>query len=248
MVQVPIAEGTSLGEKLTARGISARLSGGVGIALRCPSIFRIAPERNYHDVDICVSSKALDDFSVMLEQEGYVPEQRFNALNAGRQLIYKKQRPPLHLDVFVDRLRMCHVLDFRNQLSCADVSLPATELLLSKLQIVELTDKDLLDIYALLIDSEPAKGDIGPDGVALDRMARLCAQDWGWFTTTQMSLGKVVAGASIRLDMADAEKVYTHAAAISDELNLTPKSMRWKTRSRIGERIKWYELPEATDV
>jgi hypothetical protein len=172
VIQVPIAEGQLLGLELLSREIPARLSGGVGIALRCPSITRIAPNREYHDIDMCVSARALGRLDVLLSEMGYEPAKRFNALNAGRQMMFDSAQRQVHLDVFVDRLRMCHVLDFREQLTGTGVSLPATDLLLSKLQIVQLTEKDLLDIVALLIDSSPAKGPTGPEDIELDRISK----------------------------------------------------------------------------
>lgn len=244
MNRLPLVEGQSLGKELLARQTPARLSGGVGIALRCPSIARVAPDRQYHDVDLCVASGATKGVDRLLIDLGYEPATRFNALNAGRQLMYDAPERDMHIDIFIDRLRMCHVLDFRKSLTCSDASLPATDLLLSKLQIVQLTEKDLLDLFALLIDSPVSEDGADQDRIDVHQMARLCGQDWGWYTTVQKTLEKVIDGASARLSDSDRDIVVDQANLIAAALQRTPKSIRWKTRSRLGERVKWYELPE----
>jgi len=30
-------------------------------------------------------------------------------------------------------------------------------------------------------------------------------------------------------------------------IDAAPKSLRWRTRARVGERVRWYELPEEID-
>jgi hypothetical protein len=34
------------------------------------------------------------------------------------------------------------------------------------------------------------------------------------------------------------------ASALRRYADKVPKSLRWKIRSRVGERVQWYELPE----
>jgi hypothetical protein len=64
-----------------------------------------------------------------------------------------------HLDVFVDELRLCHVISWRRQLEVGMRTLPMAELLLTKLQVVNAEPKDLSDLSALLTDGWQAIGD-----------------------------------------------------------------------------------------
>ena len=34
------------------------------------------------------------------------------------------------------------------------------------------------------------------------------------------------------------------AARLHEIANDVPKTLKWKTRARVGDRVKWYELPE----
>ena len=33
---------------------------------------------------------------------------------------------------------------------------------------------------------------------------------------------------------------------LSTAAQTTPKSLRWKARAKVGERVRWYEVPEET--
>jgi hypothetical protein len=40
------------------------------------------------------------------------------------------------------------------------------------------------------------------------------------------------------------QTILERLAALKLGLEQAPKSMRWRMRDRVGERVQWYELPE----
>ena len=128
-------------------GLRLRLLGGLGVRVLCPDF---PPRlRAGQDMDLACGSKGRRDVVAYLEKSGCVPDKAFNSLNGDRQMYFTAPsgRP---VDVMVDRLVMCHTLDFRPSFGNSSLTLDPADLLLSKLQIFELNAKDARDITHLL--------------------------------------------------------------------------------------------------
>jgi len=134
--------------------------------------------------------------------------------------------------------------DLRAVLEAEEETLAACELLLTKLQVADVNRKDLSDVAMLLWDHEPGDGD-GPGRVNLTRMAKVCGEDWGLYTTVTGNLaacanllGELVADAGARARIAG------RIGAITGALESAPKTISWRMRARVGRRVRWYEVPE----
>jgi hypothetical protein len=183
-----------------------------------------------------------------LEQAGCIPDKRFNNLNGDRQMYFNAPsgRP---IDVMVDRLSMCHTLEFRSSFGSPSATLDPADLLLSKLQIVEINEKDAHDIFHLLSgvrvgsDANPlARPFIDPD-----RFGSVLAGDWGWWRTVTGSLNKLPDLLAAQPNLAPPYPKYdalTQAKQLLEIADTVPKGLKWKTRARVGDRVRWYELPE----
>jgi hypothetical protein len=224
-----------------AAGVELRLLGGIAIQLRCNSVAHRSLTRTAGDVDFCVLASDVPRLEPLFVAAGYEPWLPFNRLNAQNSQRFDRQDGTFSVDVFVDQLRMCHTLDFRGRLGLEPLTLPLADLLLSKAQIVELTEKDMQDAIALLRDHDLG-GPGEPDRIDLDRVVSVCADDWGWYRTVTGSLEKTRAAADRLLDgeVAVGERIDRLSRAIEE----APKSRRWKLRARVGERKRWYEEPE----
>jgi hypothetical protein len=228
------------------RGIVLRLLGGLAIQMLTPEL----PPRTRAGQDLDFGSvrssrKALTE---MLAEEGYIGDRNFNALYGDKQLYFTHADTGLALDVMIDRLHMCHTVEFAERATVMPYTLSPTDLLLSKLQIVELNAKDLDDILRLLV-SFGLDGSDRSDVIDLRVIRGLVGDDWGWFKTISLNLERIRAAlgdGSVAVPegghMDPAAAVQTLATALEE----TPKSRRWKLRDRIGERKRWYELPEET--
>ena len=128
----PLPEAVSLVEGAHRAGLKLRILGGLGVRVLCPDFPpRLRPGQ---DMDLACASKGRRDVAGYLEKSGCVPDKAFNALNGDRQMYFTAPsgRP---VDVMVDRLVMCHTLDFRPSFGNSSLTLDPAELLLSKLQI-----------------------------------------------------------------------------------------------------------------
>jgi hypothetical protein len=140
---------------------------------------------------------------------------------------------------------MCHVLDFRPSFGSSPLTLGAMDILLSKLQIFELNEKDARDIFQLLagVPLGPAAGTV----LDRDRFAELVAADWGWWRTVTGNLGKLpglAAGQPALIPPGAPQDPLAQAAELLELARSVPKGMKWKLRANVGDRMRWYELPE----
>lgn len=229
------------------RGVHLRVIGGLAVKIHCPGAQHRALARTYGDVDLVGYRSQRSEIGHVLEDLGYVPNRRFNALQGHRRLLFVHPEGTFDVDVFLDVFPMCHELNFVGRLEHDVYTVPLPELLLSKLQVIELNEKDVKDVYALIQDHEVAESD---DLEVLDTgfITRLCGNDWGWYKTVTMNLDKVLALGDDYLEPSAAKDTITdRLQRLREAIEAAPKSIKWKARAAIGERVRWYDLPEDMD-
>ena len=227
---------------MDAAGVPARVLGGVAVALHAHHPLPAALSRVYADIDLVVAAGREGDLRRVLEASGYESDRKFNALYGYRRQLYWDRRNDRQLDVFVGRFAMCHALTLDGRLSDASGTLRPADLLLTKLQIVELNAKDILDGLAL-VDLHPTGRESEGDVIGLDRIADVTGSDWGWFATASDTLNRLEAAAAT-FDADRASTIWSRLAEIRSAMDSAPKSLRWRARARVGRRVPWYELPE----
>jgi hypothetical protein len=240
-----------------AEDLPLRLLGGMGIRLLLGSRLDPRLRREVADLDFITTRRAGAAVERLIAAQGWEPRRRFNAVHGARRLLFDEPAGGTrHIDVFVGGFRMCHPLPLLDHLEERDETLPATELLLSKLQIVTLNAKDRGDLYALLLGCDvgagggEADGRAEPDDARLSviespRIAGLAAADWGLFHTIELNLARLREGLDLAgLDAGPRERIATQIDALAAALEATPKSRGWRLRARVGERRRWYEDPE----
>jgi hypothetical protein len=228
--------------------IPVRLMGGVAIWIRASALARAALGRDYPDIDLVAHKRQARALRNLLEELGYNPERVFNATHGARRLLYHSPDGGWHADIFLDTFEMSHTLDLGARLEAEPLTLPAAELLLTKLQIAEVNAKDLSDAAMLLWDHEPVSGASAGDGpglLNLTRLARVCGEDWGLFTTVTDNLAACAEHlAGLSLSAADAARIGGRIGVIRQALEDAPKSLPWRMRAKVGRRVRWYEVPE----
>ena len=250
-LNAPDAPHESLGEEAErilkgaeTKGVTLRLLGGMAVYLRCPSASRPPLSRRYVDIDVMGRRKEVARINQLFKELGYRPRERFNALH-GSRLIFNDMKNQRRVDVFLDVFQMCHKFDFRDRLGLEPTTIPLSDLLCTKLQIVEINEKDVKDIFAILLDHEIAER-AGPDSIDASYVSKLCAEDWGIYKTFTVNLAKLGGYAdAIGLDPEQRKRVAERTARLKGSIEAAPKSMGWKMRASVGERKRWYELPEA---
>ena len=237
----PIAEGSRIAETAAERAVALRLMGGVAIALSCPSSRRSPLQRQYGDIDLATSSVARGEVSRLLAELGYIPDREFNTLYGHRRLYFADPLHQRQVDVFVDEANLCHRIDLRMRLEVLPLTLAPADLALMKLQVVETNEKDYLDLCALFADHDLTEDE---GGVNCKYIAELSASDWGLWRTVGIVSERTEGFASRLPEFEAAERVIGRLRDLRSKLDTVPKSRRWKLRSRIGERKRWYEMPE----
>lgn len=222
-------------------GIRARLLGGLAFYASCGSARAEPLARPINDLDIIVPSKQALAFGRLLGGLEFVGDRRFNSVHGETRMLF--ENGDTQIDVFVGRFLQCHEIDLEGRIDRRALTIPLSDLLLTKLQIVELNRKDVLDILALLIDHPFASGD-DDESIDLDRLVAVTRKDWGWYTTVSKNLDKVVAAAGGILPAEPCHVVRAGISSLSEVIDHSPKSLAWKFRDKIGARVTWYNLPE----
>jgi hypothetical protein len=239
-----VEEGRRLVGEAAASGIPIRLLGGVAVCVRASDEAKACLGRVYPDLDFVAHKKQSRAFRDFLEESGYEPQRTFNAMHGAKRLLYHAPGGGHQVDVFLDLFEMCHRFDLRDRLEVEELTLPAAELFLTKLQVVEINRKDIGDVLMLLWDHEPADAD-GPRRLNVAHVAALCGADWGLYTTIGDNLVKSHEQIEELLpDAAVARVVRTRLDTIGSRLDAAPKTAGWKLRARIGRRRRWYEVPD----
>jgi hypothetical protein len=138
---------------------------------------------------------------------------------------------------------MCHELKFAGRLERDEYTVPIEELLLSKMQVVELNEKDVKDSFAMLHDHDIAEVD-DLDIIDPRFIAKLCGDDWGWYKTLTMNIDKFGELVPDYLEEDQQGVVLDRLSRLRRAIEEEPKSMKWKMRARVGEKKRWYDLPE----
>jgi hypothetical protein len=225
--------------------VPLKLLGGQAVRVLTPDY--PPRQRGDQDMDFASVSKAKRPVLDLLTGLGFQGDRRFNTMHGHRQMYFTSPVNGAAADVIMDRLHMCHVLEFADRIDRMPYTLDVTDLLLSKLQVVQQNEKDVHDIVYLLAAHEVREGD-EPGTVGLARFTKVLAEDWGWWRTATGNLDRVVElvrGDLARLVPSGARHdPVEQAAALRAHAQAMPKSLRWKLRARLGERVQWYEIPE----
>ncbi|MFZ2052227.1 MAG: nucleotidyltransferase family protein [Solirubrobacteraceae bacterium] len=225
------------------RDVPMRLLGGMAVRLLLGDRIDERFHRQIDDLDFITTRKASREVERLLEHAGWEPESRFNTLHGHRRLLFHEPAGERKVDVFVERFEMCHTLPLAERIGARPQTLPAAELLMSKLQIVQLNAKDMGDLYALLDALEVASHD--QDAINADRIAQLTGADWGLHHTFELNLQRLLEQiGSTGLDDQAQARVAQRIQALQQAMENVQKSRAWRMRARIGERKRWYEEPE----
>ncbi|MBX3038778.1 MAG: hypothetical protein KF758_17845 [Anaerolineales bacterium] len=224
-------------------GILLRVIGSLAFQMHCPQFgyLQAAMGRAYTDIDFGAYGKQNKQISEMMAKMGYVENREVFIGTEGERAIFDKPGTGLHVDIFYEKLDFCHAIYWKDRLEVDSPTIPLTELLLEKMQIVQINEKDIIDTIMLLL--EHPLGDIDNETINIKFAAQLCANDWGLWRTTTMNLDKVKQLAQHYTQLTDEQKlkVTSQVDEIVARLNNEPKPMSWKLRDRVGDRVKWYK-------
>lgn len=236
------------------RGLVVRNMGAVAFGIHCPKFLSLhrALDRAFSDLDFVTYSRQQEGVVKLFTGLGYSQDRRRQYI---AQIAGRGQRQLLNdlennrkVDIFFDQLEMCFIIDFRKRLELDFPTIPLADLLLEKMQIVRLTEKDVKDTVVLLREHDI--GQAGPETIDSQYVAGLTSKDWGLYYTMTTNLGKVseMMDSFAALGNQDKEDVRNKISLLREAIETKDKSMQWRMRARIGTKRKWYrdvsEVPE----
>jgi hypothetical protein len=196
-------------------------------------------ERVFTDIDYASYGKCRGKIVPFFEKQGYELEKRAAMLSGNTRHIYFGDRIPM-IDVFFDELAYNHPINYRGRLEINIYSVSLTDLLFQKLQIVQINDKDLKDAMLLLLAAPLGETDQG--AINARYLARLFADDWGFYYTATTNLQKVkTAMMNVTvLDDSQRDAIGQTADRLLQRIESEPKSGKWKKRAQTGTKKLWY--------
>lgn len=238
-----VSEAVRVVEEAQKHGVILRMMGATAIRHHCPAFASLHTSmgRQISDIDFVTYEKQSSKVEKLLQTLGYVIRPMSYSFIQGGRLIFENKDSGTHVDVFMDRLSMCHTIDYTTRLEVDYPTVPLAELLLQKMQIVKLSEKDVIDTTILLLEHDVGRTD--KETVNLDYIAGMLAQDWGFWYTIRTNLVKVksLLPGFQALEQQHQNRVAERIDSIVARLDDEPKSTGWKMRAGIGTKKKWYK-------
>jgi hypothetical protein len=220
-----------------------RLLGAVAFYLHCPAYgsFQAKANRHFTDLDFAAYFKDYAAILKTFEGLGFEEDREVAVVYARHRLVFDDRNSALHVDIFFDKLDFCHPIPWTRRLEVDSPTIPLAELLLEKMQIIKLNEKDVIDTLMLLREHPIDYGD--SETINAKRIADLCSQDWGLWRTFTSNLQKTsdLSENYTWLEKADREIIQDRINELLNIINSQPKSTAWKLRNQIGDRVKWYK-------
>lgn len=228
---------TSRGVILRGLGAAAIRKHSHGFAQECKAV-----ARRLTDLDFITYSKQERQIMEVLRNCGYHQDRaRAYMRNLLGRAVLENPDTKLIVDLFFDKLSYNHILDLHGRLERDPLTIPLADILLEKMQIVQINEKDVKDSILLLREHTVGHGD--GETISSDRICDVLSNDWGFYYTVTTNLDKVSQFAKGLDDLREPDRVDVRSkiTQIRIAIDSSPKSLSWKMRSKVGPKKKWYE-------
>ena len=207
-------------------------------------------KQTFSDIDFIAYGKQRNKIRDFFERDmGYVADKYIMYSIMGKKRhIYYHPKGYYYIDVFFDKLEFSHDIPFRGRLELDKPTIPLADLVLEKIQIHEINEKDIKDLIVLLRAHEIGEVD-EKETINAKYIAKILADDWGfWYDATQ-NLQKVKFFAKKYyeenlIDDVTLNDVIAKIDRIIEIVEKEPKTKKWKKRAKIGVKKKWYREVE----
>lgn len=238
-------------------GVVLRLIGGLAVRHYCSSLEFC--DRDYSDIDMVGLSRQIAGIQDVFKMLGYTENIQVAIATGKRQLQFYREcahhdasahffiHPDDHVDIFIDTFRMDHDISLKNRLIIEDYTISISDLLLSKIQIHSINEKDIRDILTILKDIPSGKDEKG--GINRNYIAGLCARDWGLYHDVMQNIEKCsVFLHHYHLPEHDTNEIQQKLETLAVEIQNHPKTLKWRIRAKLGNSIPWYRKIEDQDI
>ena len=248
--EVFIHEAQRLTEEAQKQGLVLRVMGAFAVRNYFPdyvdlynSMKRLG-DRVFTDIDFAAYGKHRSKLVAFFRSQGYeIDKDTVMYFGQDRHIYFSNnylERVPM-IDVFFDKLDMNHCINYGGRLELDPYSVSMTDLLLQKLQIVHMNDKDFKDAILLLLAAPLGEGE--DRTISLPYLAKLMADDWGFYYTSTQNLEKIKAY-TVKVPAINEEQAGIVSAKVENicrHLENEKKSFKWNLRARTGSKKMWYK-------
>ena len=241
-----VAEAEAIIEAAQGRGLHLRLLGALAVIKQCPNHVWLLERTNrvLTDLDFMGYEKEIGAVEQMFTELGYeVLGGRGVTMDVwvGRRIFHDPTGGRRRVDVFLDRLDFCHPIEFKGRLDLHPMTIPLTDILLEKLQIVEINEKDLKDLVVMLLE-HPIGSHEAPDVFDSSYVVDLLSADWGFYYTVSLNLDRIRRYMQTIPDLSDGQRALVEERIdhLWQKVEAEPKGLRWKLRARVGPTRRWY--------
>lgn len=240
----------ALVDEADAAGIRLRLLGSMAFRFHCPKYesYLDAMHRELTDIDFVASSKDRKQIREFFDRLDYVEDRDILVATEGARYFYRNRENDLGVDVFFDRLDYCHPVELTDRLHLDSPTISLADLVLEKVQIVELNEKDIKDLIVLFLEHDLGVED--RERIDDGYIASVLCTDWGFCYTATTNLNKVrgFLGRYKEVDVDEQATVAERIDRLLTRIHYEPKSLRWKMRAKVGTRIRWYNEVSEKDA
>lgn len=240
-----VDEALTLVRDAEASGIRLRILGSIAYRIQCPNNLHLFQDmkRVLTDVDFGAEKKQNRAIREFLMARGYVPDEGVYMASEGSRHIYLHKETKLNVDVFADELNFCHKVPFKGRLHIDTPTICNTDLLLEKMQIVEINLKDFKDTIVLMLEHPLSHQQPGHKSIDTNYIVDMMRQDWGFYHTFTTNIRRVPNYLTdfSSIQPADADLIRLRIDELLKQIEDAPKTIGWKIRAAIGTRKRWYQ-------
>jgi hypothetical protein len=254
--EVFFEEGKRLVDLANKQKLIIRLLGGVAIRLHTRNVEEFSKKigrlgieggQEFTDLDFMAYKNQRDKIKSFFISQGYIKRVTTISSAVSERQIYYHPKGWFHVDVFYEKLKMNHDIDFTNRLELDYPTITVTDMLLEKMQIVKIAEKDVKDTCALIRAHEV--GEREEECINAKYIAQLLSKDWGfWYTVTTNLQGVKELAPEYGVKDADLKDITSKIDKIMEYINSEKKSVGWKSRSVIGPKKAWYRPVETSET
>lgn len=253
-----ISEAIKIVKEAEKKGIILRILGALAIRIHSEKLEELHKKlsrlgdntgRSFTDIDLAGYSSQRAGIRDLMEKElSFNFSRQFLLLYGKERLVYYHPSNLYHVDIFFDKLSFSHAISFgkkgSGRLELDNPTLTPTDLLLEKLQIHQINEKDIKDIIILIRGHD--LGDDDNNKINLQYVSRILGDDWGFWMDATENLKKTMLFAKkyfeeSLINREDLGDVLEKCSKIINFLEHCPKTKNWEKRAKKGIKEKYWQ-------
>lgn len=224
--------------KCKQNNVEIRVLGGLAVFLKCPQHQELISKcrEPFSDIDLITKKVDIEKVETFFENLDFEQNKNFKILfGYQRRIFYSPQN--ITIEVYLDDLDLCQEIKVSERLLLDYPTISITDLFLSKIQRIDLAEKDIFDIFVLL-ESFDFSGEKS-NKIDIEYISELCSKSWGWWKTFKININKLYD--QKKGVFKNANDINRKLKEIETAIDSKKKSIKWMVRNIIGENFNWFK-------